>query len=130
MTTNQTLPVPSNKQLREKIEGLIEKHTVALTKTHPENVPEGLVSFDTRVVNTYELENDLLQLFIEQSNRQIMKLSELSRAQGLLQGMLDGVEQMGLNINEDGLKSVLGEVIGILEGFTHQQEVDEKENNG
>jgi tRNA(His) 5'-end guanylyltransferase len=51
------------KKIIEEIDKLVEKHTVALTQTHPKNVPEGLVSFDTRVVNTYELQQDLLSLF-------------------------------------------------------------------
>jgi hypothetical protein len=52
-----------NKQttLREKLDSLFDKHTVAFTKT-TEGEAE-IVSFDTVVLNAYEAKNDLESLF-------------------------------------------------------------------
>ncbi|MBU6501194.1 MAG: hypothetical protein KGI72_05200 [Patescibacteria group bacterium] len=49
--------------LREKIEKIMKKHIVALTKTGDKDFnPPEIVSFDTVVLNQYEATNDLLSL--------------------------------------------------------------------
>lgn len=81
--------------LQERMEKLIDKHTKALTTTHPEGYE--IVSFDTRVVDTYELQQDLLSLIDEVCKSLLQEAREKSWDN--TQDVLDYLEERinGLN---------------------------------